>query len=155
MLIYGSINSPLAQPRAFFGSHLIGALFGISISKLFQLLPPERYTELQWLAGSLSVSLTLVAMQLTNLVHPPAGATALFAVVNQEVIDLSWYLLPVVLLSSTLALIVALFIDNIQRRYPVFWFTADARQAPWNGHEDGKTDSSHVILNNGSREGIL
>lgn len=161
MLIYGSIDSPLAQPRALIGGHFIGAVVGISISKLFQLLPTERYTELQWLAGSLSVSLTIVAMQFTKTVHPPAGATALFAAVNQQVIDLSWYLLPVVLLSSTLALMVALAVNNIQRRYPVFWFAADAPfsvalPAPLSGHEiNGKIDSSHGKLEDGSREDAL
>jgi hypothetical protein len=35
---------------------------------------------------------------------------------------MGWYYLPVVLLSSTLALTVALITNNIQRRYPVFWF---------------------------------
>lgn len=149
ILIYGSIDSPLAQPRALIGGHFIGALLGVSISKLFQLLPPERYTELQWLAGSLAVSLALVAMQFTKTVHPPAGATALLAAVNQQVIDLSWYLLPVILLSSTLALAVALVVDNIQRRYPVFWFTADAPLSvspptPSSSLEDGNIDSPKV-----------
>ena len=126
MLIYGSIDSPLAQPRPLIGGQFIGALSGICISKLFQLLPPEQYTELQWLAASLSVSLAIVAMQVTKTVHPPAGATALLAAIDQQAIDLSWYLLPVVLLSSTLALFVALLVNNIQRKYPVFWFTAGA-----------------------------
>lgn len=35
---------------------------------------------------------------------------------------MGWYYLPVVLLTSTLALVVALLLNNIQRRYPVFWF---------------------------------
>ncbi|KAG6378779.1 hypothetical protein JVT61DRAFT_13054 [Boletus reticuloceps] len=64
-------------------------------------------------------------MQLTKTVHLPAGATALLTTV-QQFIDLSWYLLPVVLLSSTLALIVALLVNNMQRRYPMFWLTAGA-----------------------------
>jgi CBS-domain-containing membrane protein len=50
------------------------------------------------------------------------GATALLAAVNTQVRDLGWYYLPVILLSSTLALAVALMLNNIQRRYPVFWF---------------------------------
>ena len=51
------------------------------------------------------------------------GATALLASVNPAVKDLGWYYLLVVLLSSTLALSVALLFNNIRRRYPVFWFT--------------------------------
>ncbi|KIJ70017.1 hypothetical protein HYDPIDRAFT_73506, partial [Hydnomerulius pinastri MD-312] len=123
VLVYGAIETPLAQPRALLGGHFISALLGICISKLFRLLPPDRYLDLQWLAGSLAVSVAIVAMQVTKTTHPPAGATALLAAVNQEVVDMSWYLLPVVLLSSALALVVALVVNNIQRRYPVFWFT--------------------------------
>lgn len=50
------------------------------------------------------------------------GATALLAAVNSEITDLGWYYLPVILLSSTLALCVSLIVNNMQRRYPVFWF---------------------------------
>lgn len=35
---------------------------------------------------------------------------------------MGWYYLPVILLTSTLALVVALLVNNFQRRYPVFWF---------------------------------
>ncbi|EGN93074.1 hypothetical protein SERLA73DRAFT_146259 [Serpula lacrymans var. lacrymans S7.3] len=122
VLIYGVIEAPLAQPRALVGGHFIGALVGVCITKLFRLLPTEaRYQQLQWLAGSLSCATATVAMQMTSTVHPPAGATALLAAVNQETLELGWYYLPVVLLSSALALAVALLVNNIQRRYPVFW----------------------------------
>jgi hypothetical protein len=50
------------------------------------------------------------------------GATALLAAVNEQIRDIGWYYLPVVLLNSALALMVALITNNIQRRYPVFWF---------------------------------
>lgn len=72
--MYGEINAPLAQPRAVFGGHFIGALTGICITKLFLLLPTEeRFNQLQWLAGSLSVGVSIVLMQMTATVHPPAG----------------------------------------------------------------------------------
>jgi len=35
---------------------------------------------------------------------------------------MGWYYLPVILLSSSLALGVALLLNNIQRRYPLWWF---------------------------------
>ncbi|KAL0957847.1 hypothetical protein HGRIS_000032 [Hohenbuehelia grisea] len=123
VLIYGAIDAPLAQPRALFGGHFIGALTGVIITKLVHLVPTEeRYLELQWFAGSLACATAIVLMQMTSTTHPPAGATALLAAVNKDVRDLSWYYLPVILLTSTLALAVALLINNIQRRYPVFWF---------------------------------
>jgi CBS-domain-containing membrane protein len=60
-------------------------------------------------------------MQITGTTHPPAGATALLASFNADIRDIGWYYLPVVLLTSTLALAVALITNNIQRRYPLFW----------------------------------
>ena len=62
-------------------------------------------------------------MQITQTTHPPAGATALLPATNDEVWDMSWYYLPVVLLSSTMILAVALLVNNIHRRYPVFWIS--------------------------------
>ncbi|EIM87986.1 HPP family protein [Stereum hirsutum FP-91666 SS1] len=123
VLCYGAIEAPLAQPRALVGGHFIGALIGICITKLFSLLPTqEQFESLRWLAGSLSVAVAIVAMQITETTHPPAGATALLAAVDDDVVALSWYYLPVVLLSSMLVLVSALIINNIQRRYPVYWF---------------------------------
>ncbi|KAF8958864.1 HPP family-domain-containing protein [Flammula alnicola] len=100
VLIYGAIDAPLAQPRALFG---------------------EGFQSLLWLAGSLSCATSIVVMQITGTTHPPAGATALLAAVNSDIRDIGWYYLPVVLLTSTLALAVALITNNIQRRYPLFW----------------------------------
>ncbi|KAF9528348.1 HPP family-domain-containing protein [Crepidotus variabilis] len=122
VLIYGAIDAPLAQPRALIGGHFLGALIGVIITKLFHLLHSEkRFEELVWLAGSLSCATSVVVMQMTATTHPPAGATALLAAVNPEIRKLGWYYLPVILLSSALALGVALITNNIQRRYPVYW----------------------------------
>lgn len=69
-------------------------------------------------------------MQMTATTHPPAGATALLAAVNDEVIAIGWYYLPVILLSSALVLVSALLINNIQRRYPVYWFEPHPHPPP-------------------------
>ncbi|KAF8654894.1 hypothetical protein AX16_003323 [Volvariella volvacea WC 439] len=131
VLVYGAIEAPLAQPRALVGGHFIGALTGLCITKLVHLVPTEeRFLELQWLAGSLSCATAIVLMQITNTTHPPAGATALLAAVNAEIRDLSWYYLPVVLLSSALMLAVALLVNNIQRRYPIFWIAPSLPPPP-------------------------
>lgn len=62
-------------------------------------------------------------MALTGTVHPPAGATALLAVVDEGVARLGWFLLPVVLFGCVLMQAVALLLNNIQRRFPVYWWT--------------------------------
>ena len=77
----------------------------------------QRIDSLRWLSGSLATALAVVAMQITGMTHPPAGATALLAAVNPDIYGLSWYYLPVVLLSSVLILFTALMFNNIQRRY--------------------------------------
>ncbi|KAF5351224.1 hypothetical protein D9756_008162 [Leucocoprinus leucothites] len=124
VLIYGAIEAPLAQPRALFGGHFLGALIGIIITKLFELLPTEeRFNQLAWLAASLSCATTIVAMQMTQTTHPPAGATALIPAISSDVREMGWYYIPVILLSSALAFAVALITNNVQRRYPAFWFT--------------------------------
>ena len=121
MLCYGAIEAPLAQPRALVVGHLISAVVAVSITKLFSLLGPERFESLRWLAGSLSTAVAIVIMQATRTTHPPAGATALLAAIDKDVHRLSWYLLPVILLSSGVVLVTAMLLNNIQRRYPVFW----------------------------------
>jgi CBS domain-containing membrane protein len=71
VLIYGIINSPLAQPRNLIGGHVISAFIGVL---MYKLIPGNL-----WLSSALSVSLSIVAMQITKTLHPPGGATALIA----------------------------------------------------------------------------
>lgn len=64
-------------------------------------------------------------MALTKTVHPPAGATALLAVVDDTLIHIGWFMLPVMLLGCALMLGVALVINNLERRFPVYWWTPE------------------------------
>ncbi|XDG05530.1 hypothetical protein ABKA04_005145 [Annulohypoxylon sp. FPYF3050] len=122
VLVYGMPQAPLAQPRALLGGHFLSALVGICITKLFSLIPSStKFDSLRWLAASLSTAIAIVVMQVTDTTHPPAGATALLPAVDMDIWNLSWYFLPVVLLSSTMVLAVALLLNNIQRVYPTFW----------------------------------
>lgn len=74
MLIYGAIEAPLAQPQQLLVGHLLGALVGIIITKLFLLLPTEaQFDNLSWLAVSLSCATAIVLMQMIKSTHPPAG----------------------------------------------------------------------------------
>ncbi|KAL0569209.1 hypothetical protein V5O48_012755, partial [Marasmius crinis-equi] len=131
VLIYGAIDSPLAQPRALFGGHFIGALVGVSITKLFLRMGLVDYLDAyQWLAGSLSTATALVLMQMTKTVHPPAGATALLAAVNEEVRELGWYFLGLAMLSASLAFAIAILVNNIQRRWPVWWIAPGPPPGP-------------------------
>ncbi|CAG8750963.1 12713_t:CDS:2 [Funneliformis caledonium] len=108
ILIYGTCDSPLAQPRnlcefdqninsflipPIFKSsvpfeinarnllfldlgHITSSLIGITVNIMMKQITanPIGY---KWLTCALSVSLSMLVMQLTNTIHPPAGATAL------------------------------------------------------------------------------
>ncbi|KAI1650129.1 HPP family protein [Daldinia loculata] len=121
VLEFYAIESPLAQPRSAVLGQFFSSLIGVTIRKLFALGPMSN--EVTWVAGSLSCSCAVAFMALTGTVHPPAGATALLAVIDEGVAHLGWFLIPVVLLGCVLMQCVALFLNNIQRRFPVYWWT--------------------------------
>ncbi len=114
VLIYGAIQSPLAQPRNLIGGHLVSALIGVTV---FKLMP-----DVLWVSAALAVSLSILAMQFTKTLHPPGGATALIAVIGTEKIKALgyWYVLSPVLTGVMILLIVALVFNNLtsQRSYP-------------------------------------
>ncbi|RTQ50898.1 HPP family protein [Hymenobacter gummosus] len=114
VLIYGHINSPLAQPRNLLGGHVLSACVGVTVQRLVG-------GEL-WLAAALAVSLSIVTMQITKTLHPPGGATALIAVIGSPALKALgyWYVLMPVLTGVLLLLAVALVVNNAgrTRRYP-------------------------------------
>jgi CBS domain-containing membrane protein len=128
VLVYGAIQSPLAQPRNLVGGHVISALVGVTI---FKIVPHQI-----WLTAPLSVALSIVAMQVTKTLHPPGGATALIAVTGSvRIQNLGyWYVLWPVLSGSIILLIVALIFNNLTdyRKYPTSrkytrWFRKQIR----------------------------
>ncbi|KAI0842658.1 HPP family-domain-containing protein [Hypoxylon sp. FL0890] len=121
VLEFYSIDSPLAQPRNAVLGQVLSSIVGIAISKLFALGPVSR--EVTWIGGSLACACATAVMALTGTVHPPAGATALLAVVDEGVVHLGWFLLPIIVLGCILMQCVALLLNNIQRRFPIYWWT--------------------------------
>lgn len=115
VLIYGAIQSPLAQPRNLVGGHVISALIGVCVYKLI----PEQ---LIWISAPLAVSLSIVAMQMTKTLHPPGGATALIAVIGTPKVKALgfMYVLSPVLSGVLILLLVALIANNLTRNrsYP-------------------------------------
>jgi CBS domain-containing membrane protein len=115
VLIYGSINSPLAQPRNLIGGHIVSAIIGVTVHKL---IPNEI-----WLSSALAVALSIVFMQITKTLHPPGGATALIANIGSEKIKALGYLyvFSPVLTGVLILFFVALIFNNItpNRRYPI------------------------------------
>ncbi|KAH8921113.1 hypothetical protein BT69DRAFT_1264836 [Atractiella rhizophila] len=121
ILEYGVISSPLGQPRNCVFGHLVAAVCGICVTKLFKY--SSNFEELKWLSGALSVGLASSVMAFTNTSHPPGGATALLASIDPNVEALGWILLPYVLVGTTTMLFIALIVNNIQRTFPTYWWT--------------------------------
>lgn len=120
VLIYGLVNSPLAQPRNLFGGHLLSAFVGVTMFKLFGQGFPL------WLAPALAVSTSIVVMQVTKTLHPPGGATALIATIGSEKVKALGYayILSPVFAGLCVMFIVALAVNNLHkdRAYPKKWF---------------------------------
>jgi len=121
ILEYNAIESPFSQPRNQIGGQCLAALVGVCITKLFAL--NADFENLRWLAGAFAVGISSAVMTLTGTVHPPAGATALLAAVEPEISGLGWLYLGVILLSSIITNVVACLLNNIQRQYPMYWWS--------------------------------
>jgi CBS-domain-containing membrane protein len=109
VLVFALPQSPLAQPKNVIGGHLISAFIGICVFALMGAQP---------LSFALAVGLAIAAMQVTETLHPPAGAdpiVVLFA-------GASWKFLLMPILIGTLIVVVvaALYHRLISRcRYPL------------------------------------
>lgn len=114
VLIYGAVQSPLAQPRNLILGHLISAVVGVTVYKFIP--------DIIWITAPLAVASSIVLMQITKSLHPPGGATALIAVIGSEKIKSLgyFYIVAPVLTGSVILLIVALVFNNMtkHRVYP-------------------------------------
>lgn len=73
VILYATPNGIFARPQNLVGGHLIAATVGVIISSLFGMT---------WWSLALGVSITIFITMLTNTIHPPAGATALVAIMS-------------------------------------------------------------------------
>lgn len=78
VLLFGVIESPLAQPRNFIGGQFVSALVGTAITRLWVLNP--RYQDYldntafhgsTFVNGGLCMATALLAMVVLGMVHPP------------------------------------------------------------------------------------
>lgn len=110
-LLYAACHTPYAQPRNVLGGHVLSALSGVVIFKLFGG---------DWWALTLAVALAITLMLATKTLHPPGGATAFVAVYNGQ--SFGFVLLPVAL-GAVMLILIALIFNNIlsTRKYPQYW----------------------------------
>jgi CBS-domain-containing membrane protein len=99
---------------------LVAALVGVTA---FKLLGAHL-----GLAGALAVATTIAILQITHSLHPPAGATALIAVLGPAQVHRLGYefVLTPVLAGSLILLAVAVIMNNLSehsnRHYPSVWW---------------------------------
>mmetsp|Transcript_766 Transcript_766/g.1061 ORF Transcript_766/g.1061 Transcript_766/m.1061 type:complete len:221 (+) Transcript_766:46-708(+) len=120
VLIYGVPGAPFSQPRNFFGGNIISAIVGTIVRVLLADL-----ANVPQIAAAVAVATAIVAMQITNTIHPPGGAVALIAVLSPPMMwdGFLYIFMPVV--TGCLALgFVAFFVNNLfpGRSYPHFWW---------------------------------
>ena len=111
VLVMGSPAAEPAQPRALIGGHLVSALVGLLV---LQVTGPEAW------AAALAVGLAIIAMDLTDTFHPPAGINPLLIILN----NLGWsYLVVPVAVGALLLAIFAFVWHNATRRghWPKRW----------------------------------
>ena len=113
-LVYGAPAAPFSQPRNVLGGHLISVLIGVGCRMILP-LP---------LAVPAAASLSIMAMQGTGTLHPPAGGTTLIAVLGgPAVVSMGFGLaVPTLLGASTLVAVGCLNNLDGTRQYPQYWW---------------------------------
>lgn len=111
VLAFGVPDSPLAQPRAIVGGHLVATAVGLLVLALLGD---------GWLACALGVGFALAAMQITRTVHAPAGADPLIVIVAHAS---GSYLISPVLVGALVIVLTAWVVNNLRspRSYPKYW----------------------------------
>jgi CBS-domain-containing membrane protein len=119
-LLYAAPHAEFAQPRNIVFGQLIAAFVGVTAFKLFG--------GNVGIAGGLAVATATLLMQVTGCLHPPAGATALIAVLGPAAVHRLGYLFMItpVLLATLIILVLGLALLNLssdeKRHYPVSWW---------------------------------
>ncbi|MBT9590120.1 MAG: HPP family protein [Thiobacillus sp.] len=120
VLLFAAPHGALSQPWPVFGGHLVSALIGVTCAHWLGGDP--------MLAASLAVALSIAAMYSLRCLHPPGGATALYAVLGGDAVHALGfgYVFSPVLLNVVviLAVAVAFNFPFHWRRYPQCWHRA-------------------------------
>jgi CBS-domain-containing membrane protein len=117
VLLFAAPHGALSQPWPVFGGHLVSAVIGVSCARWLGSDP--------MLAAGLAVALSIAGMYSLRCLHPPGGATALYAVLGGETVHALGYgyLFSPVLLNVVVLLAVAVAYNYpfAWRRYPQCW----------------------------------
>ena len=104
VLVMAVHDSPLASPRNVFFGHVLSASSGVLMFYFF---------ENTALSIALGLALAIMAMQITNTVHPPAGANPIIAILGAKTFE--FVIMPVAL-GASFIVIFALIYNKIWNR---------------------------------------
>ena len=107
VLVMAVHESPLAQPKNIILGHILSAMSGVLI---FSLMGTT------FISIGLSVGLAVFVMASFNIIHPPAGANPIIAVLGGK--GLSFVILPVAVGALFIVLFAIIYSKIIGRKYP-------------------------------------
>jgi CBS-domain-containing membrane protein len=105
------------------GGNTIGGAVGVAVFKTFQAFGAEE--DLKWLAGGLTVALTVALQERTRTVHPPGGATSLIFVLGPAAVqETGWtyVLFPACFAACVMVAVAFVFNRAVGRTYPQYWW---------------------------------
>ncbi len=106
LLLFVIPTSPLSQPWALFGGHMISGFIGISCALLFDDVV---------IASAVSVTLAIIAMMYLRCLHPPGGATAMIPILMaDEVHQVGFqFIFTPIAINTLLLLLLSLLINRL------------------------------------------
>ena len=104
LLLFVIPTSPLSQPWALFGGHMISGFIGVSCALLI-----DDFI----IASAVSLTLSIVAMMYLRCLHPPGGATALIPILMvAEVHEVGFQFIFTPIAINTLTLLLVSLLVN-------------------------------------------
>jgi len=97
-------DSPLASPKNVFFGHVLSASSGVLMFYFF---------ENNALSIALGLALAIMAMQMTNTIHPPAGANPIIAILGAKTFE--FVIMPVAI-GALFIVIFALIYNKVWNR---------------------------------------
>ena len=104
VLVMAVHDSPLASPRNVFFGHVLSASSGVLMFYFF---------ENNALSIALGLALAIMAMQITNTIHPPAGANPIIAILGAKTFE--FVIMPVAI-GALFIVIFALIYNKVWNR---------------------------------------
>ena len=107
VLVMGVYESPLAQPKNILFGHVLSALSGVVIFALLGSSP---------LSLGIAVALSVFVMASFNIIHPPAGANPIIAILGGK--GIGFVLMPVAIGAIFIVIFAIIYNRIIGRNYP-------------------------------------